>query len=111
MTATRRQFSVPRCGCFGIAILAINLAGVAGPSMAQAPPPSPQQPESQIPDKIAPPIEDCTDQKKLQRDNGAIKPRDNVDPGMTAKPPSTGGRMPVIPPPGSPGGDPTVHPK
>jgi len=34
----------------------------------------------------------------------------SVDPGIHAPPPG-GGRTPVIPPPGSPGGDPNVQPK
>jgi hypothetical protein len=38
-------------------------------------------------------------------------PPAGVDPEMHAPAPSTDGSMPVIPPPGSPGGDPTVRPK
>jgi hypothetical protein len=35
-----------------------------------------------------------------------------VDPGMTVRPPARGGgSTPVIPPPGSPGGNPSVIPK
>jgi hypothetical protein len=34
----------------------------------------------------------------------------NVDPGIKVPAPETG-KMPVIPPPGSPGGDPNVKPK
>jgi hypothetical protein len=30
---------------------------------------------------------------------------------MKQMPPSSGGRMPVIPPPGTPGGNPSVKPK
>ena len=37
---------------------------------------------------------------------------DNIDPGMAQTPPDPGPRsMPVIPPPGTPGGNPTVKPK
>jgi hypothetical protein len=46
---------------------------------------------------------------KLAESRGVICPP-GVDPGMTQPPPS-GGAMKVIPPPGSPGGDPTVQPK
>jgi hypothetical protein len=46
---------------------------------------------------------------KLDQSNGVICPPD-VDPGMKAPTPPTG-KMPVIPPPGSPGGDPSVQPK
>ena len=46
---------------------------------------------------------------KLDQSNGVICPP-NVDPGMKAPTPP-GGKMPVIAPPGSPGGDPSVQPK
>lgn len=47
--------------------------------------------------------------EKLDQSNGVICPP-NVDPGIKAPTPSAG-KMPVIPPPGSPGGDPSVQPK
>ena len=47
--------------------------------------------------------------EKLDRGNGVICPP-NVDPGIKAPTPNVG-KMPVIPPPGSPGGDPSVQPK
>jgi hypothetical protein len=47
--------------------------------------------------------------EKLGQSNGVICPPE-VDPGMKAPTPE-GGKTPVIPPPGSPGGDPTVQPK
>lgn len=46
---------------------------------------------------------------KLARTDGVICPP-NVDPEIRAPTPQ-GGKMPVIPPPGSPGGDPNVQPK
>ena len=46
---------------------------------------------------------------KLARTDGVICPP-NVDQGMKATTPNTG-KMPVIPPPGSPGGNPDVQPK
>jgi hypothetical protein len=46
---------------------------------------------------------------KLEQSNGVICPP-NVDPGMKAPTPPAG-PMPVIPPPGSPGGDQSVQPK
>jgi hypothetical protein len=51
--------------------------------------------------------EDISD--KLARTDGVICPPD-VDPGIKAPTPDVG-KMPIIPPPGSPGGDPTVRPK
>ena len=48
---------------------------------------------------------------RLDRSSGVIRPRDNVDPGMHVPPPATGDKLPVVPVPGSPGGDPSVKPK
>jgi hypothetical protein len=103
-----------RCNSSRLArtVLAVNLVGgLVTAALAQTPPPSPEKPQSQIPEKVAPPLEGGADQKKLERDDGVIKPRDNVDPGITAKPPASGSKMPVIPPPGSPGGDKSIEPK
>jgi hypothetical protein len=47
---------------------------------------------------------------QLSQSNGVICPPAGVDPGISA-PPVGGGIMPVIPPPGTPGGDPNVIPK
>jgi hypothetical protein len=47
---------------------------------------------------------------KLSRSNGVICPPAEVDPGISA-PPTGRGVMPVIPPPGTRGGDPTIIPK
>lgn len=46
---------------------------------------------------------------KLARTGGVICPP-NVDPDIKAPTPNAG-KMPVIPPPGSPGGNPNVQPK
>lgn len=59
----------------------------------------------------------CTEQErnnqtlseKLGQSGGVICPPE-VDPGMKAPTPE-GGKTPVIPPPGSPGGNPNVQPK
>lgn len=47
---------------------------------------------------------------KLARSGGVICPPEHVDPEIK-QPTPPGGAMPVIPPPGSPGGDPKVQPK
>ncbi|MBI3699396.1 MAG: hypothetical protein HY242_02980 [Afipia sp.] len=47
---------------------------------------------------------------KLAKSDGVLCPPPNVDPQMHAPAPNVG-KMPVIPPPGSPGGDPTIRPK
>jgi hypothetical protein len=47
---------------------------------------------------------------ELSRSKGVICPPAGIDPGIAAPP--VGGRvMPVIPPPGTPGGDPSIIPK
>lgn len=49
---------------------------------------------------------------KLAKSDGVLCPPSNVDPAMRAPAPkSDSSNMPVIPPPGSPGGDPGVRPK
>lgn len=47
---------------------------------------------------------------KLARSDGVICPPSQVDPEIRVPTPP-GGAMPVIPPAGSPGGDPSVQPK
>jgi hypothetical protein len=95
-------------------ILALAAAGwsVTLPSLAQSPP------ESAPPDKIAPPLEENNRRPpadagvdKIKPQDGVIKPPTNVDPDIQIKPPATGSTMPIIPPPGSPGGDPNIKPK
>ena len=49
--------------------------------------------------------------ERLNQSGGVIKPPENVDPGLQRKPPDDSSKMPVIPPPGTPGGDPNVKPK
>jgi len=48
--------------------------------------------------------------EQLARSDGVICPPPGVDPGIRATTPE-GGRMPVISPPGSPGGGPNIRPK
>jgi hypothetical protein len=47
---------------------------------------------------------------KLAKSDGVLCPPAGVDPAIHAPTPDTG-NTPVIPPPGSPGGDPTLRPK
>ena len=48
---------------------------------------------------------------ELSRSGGVIKPPADVDRQMKQTPAPSGDRMPVIPPPGTPGGNPSVKPK
>jgi hypothetical protein len=47
---------------------------------------------------------------QLSQSKGIICPPAGVDPGIAA-PLTGGGRTPIIPPPGTPGGDPSITPR
>jgi hypothetical protein len=47
----------------------------------------------------------------LNRSGGVITPPAGIDPEIKQTPPPTGSTMPIIPPPGTPGGNPAVKPK
>jgi hypothetical protein len=108
-------------------------AATAGMAAAQAPPspttppartapPSPERTANCAPMQPAPhsgtavPEGTTTGQRpeplgdKLARSDGVLCPPPGVDPEMHAPAPDAG-KTPVIPPPGSPGGDPTIRPK
>ncbi|WP_454621251.1 hypothetical protein [Bradyrhizobium cenepequi] len=106
------------------------LMAVSGAAIAQAPPapttppaqtapPQPQRGENCTPMRPANPNaapDTTTGQRseplgeRLSRSDGVLCPPAGVDPEMRAPAPN-GGNTPVIPPPGSPGGDPSVRPK
>ncbi|TCT02914.1 hypothetical protein [Aquabacter spiritensis] len=81
---------------------------IAGPAFSQAgnDPRPPTAPGPALPEPA--PGETLSDQ--LERHEGVIPPARNLDPELSHPAPATG-TMPVIPPPGSPGGDPTIQPK
>ena len=84
-------------------------AQTAPPSPAAAVNCAPMQPAPGSPDrttgKAAEPLGD-----KLARSDGVLCPPAGVDPEIRAPTPDAG-KTPVIPPPGSPGGDPSIRPK
>ena len=47
----------------------------------------------------------------LSRSGGVITPPIGVDPQIKQTPPPSGDSMPVVPPPGTPGGNPSIKPK
>ena len=78
---------------------------VAPPSASQPPP------ELIAPADRTPAAGTNTLSDKLSQQQGTLKPP-AVDPGIQVPvPPRAQGTMPVIPPPGTPGGDPKVVPK
>jgi|SRR5690349_12841210 len=108
---------------------ALALAASA-PALAQAiqpqeqvrppvlPPQQPGNPQTTIPEKVDPPLRKndttgstgSTLSDQLEGSKGVIKPPPNVDPEMRVPAPDVG-RTPVIPPPGTPGGNQEVQPK
>ena len=101
--------------------LAPILAGLAmayaGPCGAQAvdQKPSAAAPAQIVPEDPAPGRSGSSQEplgKKLDRTEGVIHPPPGVDPGLTIPPPAQAqGTMPVLPPPGTPGGEPGPRPK
>jgi hypothetical protein len=109
------------------------LLAVSGAASAQAPPTPATPPARTAPPAPSRAATDCTPTQstprgniapqgtttgqsneplgdKLARSDGVLCPPAGVDPDMRAPTPDTG-NTPVIPPPGSPGGDPTIRPK
>ena len=48
---------------------------------------------------------------RLAKSDGVLCPPSGIDPEIRAPTPENSGKMPVIPPPGSPGGNPNLRPK
>ena len=88
----------------GIWLIAAALIGFGTAAIAA------EQPADQPNTPTVPPASG-TSSSELNRSGGVITPPANVDPGMKQTPPPSGAKMPVIPPPGTPGGDPSIKPK
>jgi hypothetical protein len=73
--------------------------------MRPVPPRGTVAPEGSTTGQRAEPLGD-----KLAKSDGVLCPPSGVDPEIRAPTPDTG-NTPVIPPPGSPGGDPNLRPK
>ena len=102
---------------FAIPVIAALIAlAVANVALAQSPAnPSPENGAACPPDTKGEPPTVCGGSSeplsdKLARSKGVICPPAGVDREIQVTPPS-GGHLKVIPPPGSPGGDPNVQPK
>ena len=81
-------------------------------AQAQTPKPKPPPPTAETPpgEETATPSNPLSEQ--LSRSGGVIKPPENVDRKIEAPTPDPGAHsMPIVPPPGAPGGDPNVKPK
>lgn len=97
-------------------LVVVAATTVSAGAQSQAPSPPAAQPDPACPPGIGtdPPTVGSGDganlSDRLARSKGIICPPAGLDPGMTVPPPDTG-TMRVIPPPGTPGGDPNVQPK
>ena len=87
-------------------LIVLTAASTAGAqTMDRAPPPK-SETEGQSPPAAENPSQ------QLDRSKGVIQPPQSVDPDMQVAPPNPGDqKTPVIRPPGTPGGDPTIQPK
>jgi hypothetical protein len=114
--------------------LYLLLTVTCGAATAQAPPPASTAPTGTVSPPAAAGSKDCAPTQptpqpgtvipegtttgqsreplgdKLAKSDGVLCPPSGVDPEIRAPTPDTG-NTPVIPPPGSPGGDPSVRPK
>ncbi len=107
-----------------ILVLSLAMAAVTLPAMAQNPEVLQQQapnmpPLQQMPAEKVEPKEPSetgstggTLSDKLERTEGVIRPPQTATPDITVPAPvPEPGTTPVIPPPGSPGGNPQIQPK
>lgn len=106
-SARRRLGMLLSAGILCASLIPFNEAA----AQAQQPVPDAQAPSGQVPaPEGSSPAEPLGQQ--LSRSKGVIQPPAGIDPGIetTAPEPNTPA-TPVIPPPGSPGGDQSVQPK
>jgi hypothetical protein len=90
-----------------MAIASLLVAASAG-AHAQTPDRD-RQPRSETEGQAPPPADPS---QSLDRSQGVIRPPGGMDPNMQVPPPDPGSqRTPVIPPPGTPGGNQTIEPK
>ena len=114
-----------RSFALALVLMAGGLAAEAlaqGSSQSTQPPtlPTPQN-NATIPEKIAPEEPSSTGStagsgatlsEKLERSDGVIRPPEGISPDMSTRAPVPNpGTTPVIRPPGSPGGNPTLDPR
>jgi len=117
----RRQ--LPRCQPLlrarAIAIVAACI-GALTPVVMMEPASAQDAPKLELPnpdaeETPAPRLPDADESvgERLDRSDGVIRPPEGAAPDMRVPPkdPGAGSTMPVIPPPGTPGGNPDVRPK
>ncbi|AGK58041.1 hypothetical protein HYPDE_31833 [Hyphomicrobium denitrificans 1NES1] len=96
---------------FAPALIGAALLTVPSECLAQAPAPNAPEAPSATPDQ-KPPANGGPLSKKLDKNEGVLTPPGGVDPKIHKEPPAdTGDRMPMIVPPGEPGGNQNIQPK
>ena len=118
---TARKAALKRHGMaalLGAATLVVFTVVSQAQDNAGRPPVLPPQPGTGVPEKVDPSLQPGKDgevtgtlSQKLNQSEGVIHPPSGVDPEIRVPPPSTGGTMPIIPPPGEPGGSQAIQPK
>jgi hypothetical protein len=101
------------CGvlCFGLAATGLDAVAHAQAGRTPgAPPVRPDQPP-QRDMRPVPPDRSPSPGESLSQSQGVIHPPDTQDPGVISPPNTAKTPMPEIRPPGTPGGDPDIHPK
>src|ERR1700686_4373564 len=98
-----------------VAVALISIASAQAQSDRPRPPAAAPSTQGECtPDSPRPPSNETTGSRplseRLAESKGVLCPPPGIDPGL-AVPPVGGGRMRVIPPPGTPGGDPGIQPK
>jgi hypothetical protein len=102
----------------GAALAMLSLGGALaqapteprGPSAADVSGTRPKGAESQDPRSTGSICPGDSLSERLDRCQGVIRPPEDIAPDNSIRPPDTG-TTPVIPPPGTPGGDPKMEPK
>jgi hypothetical protein len=115
---TRIGFLLGLMACVALPFAAGAQNPQPAPPHETAPPVTPPGASQPVPEKIVPPADEAAKRRnddnlseRLARQHGTVQPP-TVDPGIQAPLPSrTQDTMPVIPPPGTPGGNQSVVPK
>ena len=95
----------------GMSVIAAAAAIGVGAAAAVLAADSNRPPDADQPAPLTVPPMSGSTSSDLGRSGGVIAPSADIDPQMRRTPPSSGDPMPVVRPPGTPGGDPSVKPK
>ncbi|MFH1558430.1 MAG: hypothetical protein ABII76_26820 [Pseudomonadota bacterium] len=104
---THRRSALPAALVLGLGLVLSQAIGATGTAAQVGS--DPRRPDAPGPTLPAPRSDENLSDR-LDRTEGVIPPARNLDPELTHPAPDVG-TMPVIPPPGSPGGNPQVQPK